>query len=314
MLIFAIFFTINLTTPMKAQQNSNFQSFQELKYDWPTSQLEIEPGKVMHYVEWGSENEEAVLFLHGLSSYLPAWKYNLPDFIGDYRVIAMDLPGFGKSFFPETPSSMKDFAYFIRLFCEKKGLSKVNLVGHSMGGQIAIVTALEFPDFINKLILVAPAGLETFSDDDREALLTATASSLLAGTSEAQLSFNYRYNFYEWPDRAQFMINDRLAIRSAAEFLDYCQQVHWAVKAMLDGPVLDKLPSLECPVLVVFGRQDRLIPNKFLHPHLETESLAREAVETIKNAQLCLIDKAGHFVMFEQFQQFNQKVREFLDQ
>jgi pimeloyl-ACP methyl ester carboxylesterase len=297
---------------MSAQQNNSLQSFGELEYPWPTHALEIESGQSIQYVEWGSDKERVLLFIHGLSSYLPAWKYNVPAFTEDYHVIALDLPGFGKSFFPENPTSLQDFAKYLAVFLEKKGLSKVTLIGHSMGGQIAMVLALESPQLVEKLVLVAPAGFEAFEEGDRAALLGATAPAVLEAAGEAQLAFNYKYNFYEWPERAEFMLQDRLAIRTAKEFSAYCQQVHWAVKAMLEGPVLHRLKDLNGPVLVVFGRQDQLIPNRFLHPQLDTESLVTEAVKQIPGAQLHFIDKAGHFVMFEQFEEFNQRLQAFL--
>jgi pimeloyl-ACP methyl ester carboxylesterase len=90
---------------------------------------------------------------------------NVRELSSDYKVIAIDLPGYGhsvQSISGDDPLQL--YADVIAEFIKKKKLKKVALAGHSMGGQIAMIAALSHPKQIKKLILLAPAGLETFTE------------------------------------------------------------------------------------------------------------------------------------------------------
>jgi pimeloyl-ACP methyl ester carboxylesterase len=81
---------------------------------------------------------------------------------------------------------------------------------------------------------------------------------------------------------------------------------------MVDEPVFDYLPQIEQPVLAIFGHQDNLIPNRFLNGGT-TESIGQKGVEQLPNATLHMIDKAGHFVHYEQAQVVNGLISDFLN-
>jgi pimeloyl-ACP methyl ester carboxylesterase len=83
---------------------------------------------------------------------------------------------------------------------------------------------------------------------------------------------------------------------------------------MLNEPVWDLMPNITQPTLVVFGKQDALIPNLYLHPALTTEGVANAGFGRLPNSTLKLIDEAGHFVHFEKSDEFNRAVLEFLNQ
>ena len=80
---------------------------------------------------------------------------------------------------------------------------------------------------------------------------------------------------------------------------------------MLNQPIREKLGKIKQPTLVIFGRQDALIPNKLFHPTLTTETVAQFSSE-IPKSQLELIDEAGHLVMFEQAERVNKLLTIFI--
>lgn len=108
------------------------------------------------------------------------------------------------------------------------------------------------------------------------------------------------------------MIEDRIAIRDAKNFKEYARGYSGSVQAMLDGPVIDELSSIAQPTLIIFGKQDTLIPNRQFHPELTSQKVALSGHEKMPNSKLKMVDEAGHFVHFEQSGEVNQIMLNFL--
>ena len=82
---------------------------------------------------------------------------------------------------------------------------------------------------------------------------------------------------------------------------------------MIEQPVRNQLPQLKLPVMVIFGKEDMLIPNRVLNPSLTTAQVAESAREAIPGSVLHLLDEAGHMVMFEKSDEVNALIRAFLE-
>jgi pimeloyl-ACP methyl ester carboxylesterase len=113
------------------------------------------------------------------------------------------------------------------------------------------------------------------------------------------------------PADAEFMITDRLAMRTASDFDNYVYTVVQSVFGMVNQPVIDKIQDIKQPTLIVFGANDNLIPNRYLNPG-RTIDIAEYGASKIKNSTLKMIDKAGHFCMFEKPDECNQAIKDFL--
>lgn len=305
---FTIIFTFFIASFMVAQTGSF--SMADLDYGLPTQTVTIKDEIRIAYSDQG-KGSETILFIHGLASYIPAWKNNVSALQTDYRCIAIDLPGYGKSSKGNYKVSMDFFAEVIHDFCVKLNIKNVVLAGHSMGGQIAISTALKYPDLVSKLILVAPAGFETFHKGQRQWFRDVMTVDGVKLTTVEQIRVNYAYNFYDMPKEAQFMIDDRIKIRTASDFTDYCYHITQGVIAMVDSPVFDFLSLIKQPTLCIFGSNDNLIPNRFLNGG-PTEKFAKSGAEKIPNCALHLVEKGGHFIMFEKATEVNGLIKEFL--
>jgi pimeloyl-ACP methyl ester carboxylesterase len=189
----------------------------------------------------------------------------------------------------------------------------VVLVGHSMGGQISMTLALQRPDYLQKMVLAAPAGLESFSDTDRKFFSTYVRPEILLATPEEQIKRNFAINFYDLPDDAQFMIEDRLAMREdSVAYAQYCAMIPRCVMGMLDAPVADQLGEITTPTLIIFGENDQLIPNKILHPALTLKAVAEIGKTGIPGAELSYLPASGHFVQWEKSDRFNTLLAEFI--
>jgi pimeloyl-ACP methyl ester carboxylesterase len=286
------------------------ETMDDLSYPYEVKKVMLSDEIEIAYVDEG-KGKETIVFIHGLGSYLPAWKMNIDALKSDFRCIALDLPGYGKSSKGKYEGSMTFFAGVVKEFVEKLDLGKVTLAGHSMGGQISIVAALGYPEMVERLILVAPAGFETFHKGEKDWFRNVFTPDLVRLTPVDQIRENLGYNFYRFPEEAEFMITDRIEMRTAKDFDWYCYIIPKCVQGMVDEPVYDYLPDVKQPALVIFGENDNLIPNRFLNGGA-TETYARDGAERMPNAQLQMVPKAGHFVQFEQAEQVNEAISSFL--
>lgn len=268
------------------------------------------------YTEAGKAKETLIL-LHGLGGTQKHWQKNLPQLSKRFRVLALDLPGYGASPLQEVPQEnmLHYWSKALVALMDSLNIQKTHLMGHSMGAQLATLFALEHPERVQKLILAAPAGIETFSEQEAAGLKTYAATAFPQKQTEAQVRQAWALNFSQpVPAEAEPMIQERLQLNDSDYYPTYAKVLQGGVSGMLEAPVAHRLSELQLPVLLLFGADDKLIPNRFLHPSLTTEAVAQQAKQAISNSQLVLLPKAGHLLQFEQPEAFNREVLLFLNQ
>lgn len=281
-------------------------------YGLPVHKTEVAPGVQMAYVEKGKG--ETILFVHGLGGNLSHWLKVIASLAINYHCIAVDLPGYGWSDknFTTDKNQLVFYADALNLFIEKKGLRNVTLAGHSMGGQVAVIAALQHPEKFKKMILAAPAGLETFSEAEAVMMMAATPPAVFAGQDEAVIRASLKQNFYQSPADAEGLIQDRLRLKTCNDFGQYAEAVSAGIKGMLRHPVKAELSQLKQPVLILFGEADALIPNKIFHPSLTKEKLLEEAQTLLPQAKLVTISEAGHLVQYEKGKETANAIKSFV--
>lgn len=285
--------------------------FSELDYGYPVHTALDDPQ--VAYVDEG-EGPEALILIHGLASNLGFWRYNIPALAEDYRVIALDLPGYGRSAKSgDYPYTLSFFASTIRDLVAELELDHVTLVGHSMGGQIAMVAALEYPDAVDRLVLVDPAGIETFTPGEGDWLRGVYSIAGIRAAPEDAIRRNLSINFHDWDPRLEWMVEERVRLARSDEFDQFAYAVIQSVGAMLDEPTAPYLERLTQPTLMVYGEYDGLIPNPYLHPGFARD-VFQDGAARIPRATLVEIDDAGHMVMMERPDAFNDAVRSWLQQ
>lgn len=272
--------------------------FPELIYDFNYSILQIDEQISIAYYDTG-KGGNTLLFLHGLSSYIPAWLKLIPLLQNDFRCIAIDLPGYGKSSAGIHSGNVSFYTGAVTRFINKLDLKNVTLVGHSMGGQISIAAALQFPSLIQKLILIAPAGFEIFTDEEKSLIKKYNTDQFYFSASDDEIFASFRSNFFKMNDDVKPMIDDRIKMKRWKSFGGYCQIVVNSLNSLLDFPVYHLLKEITQPALIFFGRNDRWIPNKNLHKNTTTEVIANDGASKIPNSKLIMIDECGHFIPYE---------------
>jgi pimeloyl-ACP methyl ester carboxylesterase len=284
-------------------------------YPTPVDTVAVDGRSIVYYDSGTDEAADAppILFVHGLGSNMALWRDALSVFGADHRVLALDLPGFGLSGKEDVPGTMPFFADTIAGFLDALGIERVQYVGVSMGGQIGMTLALERPERIARLALISPAGIEQFSAQEAATLKQLTTPQSIQAADSTRVEQSIAVNFGTWAPRFHWLLDQRFQLAERSDFDQYAEANARSVAGMLDGPVIDRISALKMPVLVLFGAQDKLIPNRYLHPTLTTAAVADSARAALpERATVRLIDDAGHLLMLEQPTAFTDALRGFL--
>lgn len=279
------------------------------------------PGEVQHldvggvdvaYIDEGMIGAPPVVLLHGLSSWMGFWEHQVPALAEQHRVLALDLPGYGASGRPDAPYTPPWYADLIVQWLDELEVERAVFVGHSMGGQIALTLALRYPERVDALVLSAPAGFERFRPGAAqwmkawwtpERALQATEDELRSTFSQAV--FNRR------TPGVERLLEERVRMQSHPSFVGTSLAVSRCIAGMLDFPVYDRIDEIRRPTLVVFGTEDHMIPNPVFNGG-RTSTIARSGAERLPNAQLVLLQGAGHTVHFDDPDGFNRAMLTFL--
>lgn len=291
---------------------------------WPERTLEL-PGVAKTYamtatprvtfVELNPEGERAMIFVHGLGSYLKFWRYQLDAFAQDgWHVVAIDMVGYGKSSkegsFPYTMEAMADV---VREVSQSLQLDKPVLVGHSMGGQTSSSYAIRYPSEVSALVLTAPAGFETFSRAEQAWFKSVFTTTLVKGQTEPGIWVSVRRNnFFTWKDDYEWLIEERVRLAQASTFDQYAYAQVKSVQGLTETAFIRaNVDKIEVPVLVIHGDQDRLIPNPFLHGG-ESRDLMKAATDKMKDGTLVTLEDCGHMVQMDCAEAYNREVKRWL--
>jgi pimeloyl-ACP methyl ester carboxylesterase len=261
-------------------------------------------GARVNYVEMGQG--PPVILIHGLSGCWQNWLENIPHLARRHRVIAVDLPGFGESELPNEEISIPGYGRFVDAFLTDVGIERAALVGNSMGGFIAAETALAHPSRVEKLVLVSAAGLARVGNRQLYALERAArlahplAAVFLARRQHIVRRPRLRKRMLFGIVRHPELIAPELAyeVASGAGKPGFMN----ALNAIAAYDFRDRLPEITVPTLIVWGRDDRIVPVAGAYEYQELIPIARRVI----------FEDTGHMPMLERPGRFNQLVEEFL--
>lgn len=258
-----------------------------------------------HYIKKG-DGPETIVLIHGFGGWTHSWRKNI-DFLAErFTVVAIDVRGFGfSSRDPAAEYSPRGYATHVSSFLDILGIRRPILVGHSLGGEVAMRIALQRPEDVAGLVLINSAGLPN-PDRDRFRNLPPipppfdTTLARIAG-SEGMVRRILNESTYNTS------MVDRSAIKAYRDPID----VEDAEAALL-RMVRTSIPSLNKgeigrivqPTLILWGSEDNLISVS------EGEELAR----TIKGSRLVVYERAGHLLLDERPDDVNRQVADFTAQ
>ncbi len=264
------------------------------------------------YIEKG-KGDVTNLMIHGLAG---SHKHYIPliNYLSEKsRCIAIDLPGYGASSkkIEFNTNVLKYFTDVIANFITQNKLKKVNLIGHSMGGQIAIIFAAKYPQLLHLLTLIDPAGLETFTQPEKELLIKTLTPSYYVSLTDEQIRKAFALNFTNMPASVNELIDERIAFTKEEGLTHYCKVIVAGLNGMLTHEITETLAKIKAPTLVLFASEDKLIPNKYMHPNLTPETVAKTA-NKIPNSTLVMIKEAGHMLQYEKPMAVGKEIQNFI--
>jgi len=265
-------------------------------------------GTQANYVELGSG--PPLVLVHGLSGAWQSWLEQIPHLAESRRVVAMDLPGFGASPLPPWDISISAYGRFVRDFCERLGIERCSLVGNSMGGFIATEVAITEPERVDELVLVSAAGITWARAHRRPAEMLgrigrAAAPLVLkfqmSGIRRPGLRHRaFRGVFHDPGSLRRELLWENVvpALTSSPGYFD-------ALTTLVGYDIRHRLEEIEVPTLIVWGRNDRVVP--------VPAALAYQR-RIGDNAELEIFDETGHVPQLERPVRFNRLLERFLSE
>ncbi len=282
------------------------QSWMQL--DWPsmTRKLRVFDREV-NVVDMGGDGPP-LLFIHGLGGAWQNWLLNMPAFADSHRVVALDLPGFGESEMPadESDLSIQGFAKVVDAVCTELAIDCPIVVGNSMGGFAGAELAISYPTRVKQLVLVSAAGIST--DHLRREPLVAFGRLWAATTSRSATLADpvvRRARLRRLFMQTVVLHPEKLSVPLTAELVQGAGRPGFlpALGALIGYSFRDRLPQIEVPVLIVWGRQDLLVP---------VGDAERFEALIGPNAQKVIFEDTGHLAMLERPGRFNELLAGFI--
>ncbi|MFX1492300.1 MAG: alpha/beta fold hydrolase [Promethearchaeota archaeon] len=229
----------------------------------------------------------SLVLIHSSMQSHHQWQYQ-DSLAEECQLVLLDLPGHGQSEQLDSEISIKRLANIIAQLIQELDMDSFIPVGHSIGGAISLQLALDYSELLEGLILVGtgakmgvfPAILEGIRSHYYESIELTIGQLWFGSTADPEL--------IEFVKQACFHCNPEVA------YADFNACNNFDVRQLLD--------QIQIPTLVIVGDEDQLTPLKW------SQFLA----DRISNTELVIIENAGHMVMLEQPEQFNNAIKSFL--
>lgn len=247
--------------------------------------FEIKKEQSFEYLEEGEG--PVIILLHGLFGALSNFKEVFNTFSKKYKVVIPLLPIYTM---PVLNTNVKNLAVFLHDFIAFKGFKKVNLLGNSLGGHVALIYTSMYPEKIETMILTGSSGLYENS---------------MGGTFPRREDYNFikekvAYTFYDPANATKELVDEVYGIVNDKGRLI---RVLSLAKSAIRHNMASELPKFKMPVCLIWGKQDTITPPQ----------VAEEFHQLLPNSDLYWIDKCGHAAMMEQPQEFNRILIEWLE-
>ncbi|MDN5201789.1 alpha/beta hydrolase [Fulvivirgaceae bacterium BMA10] len=252
---------------------------------------------VIHYNVYG-ESDTTLMFVHGWCIDQTYWDNQLPHFKNQYKIVAVDLAGHGKSGTNRKDWTVQNFSNDLIEIIKEQKLNNIILIGHSMGGDVVLKTALELPDKVIGLI-----GIDNFKEVDFE-----MDDEFKRGFNEFIEGFksDYQGMAEQFAKNALFVPeSDSIIVKRVIKDI---QKANPAISlSILENllPIYEqedsRLEQLHIPLYLIASKE------------LPTDTMAL-AKHCKKGYGIKLIDSVGHYPMVEKPDEFNQALREILSE
>lgn len=253
-------------------------------------------GQKIFFITAGEESKTPLLIIHGLGMSSGFWINNVDILAGKRRVIAIDLPGFGHSDKNKKNYSVKNYAVFINKFLAQQKISKVMLLGHSIGGAVSILYTIQYPEQVEKLILVDSEGVKNVKNDSflKVVKIPIIGDILFIMRDRDMIRKSLQTDIFYNPHFVTELFVQEVNHGSRDAFLSL-------LRNSID--LTDELNKIQCQTLLIWGENDKLYPVDNAHVFNEK----------IKNTYLIVFSESGTCSNIEKFDAFNEAVIKFME-
>lgn len=250
-----------------------------------TMEVRIKKENGFEYIEEGEG--EVLLLLHGLFGALSNWADVLETFSKKYKVVIPLMPVYTM---PLKSTSVKGLANFIDTFVKFKQFDKVNLLGNSLGGHVALVIMRDFPEYVNSMVLTGSSGLYE----------NAMGGSYPKRGDRKYITEKVQYTFYDPATATDELIEEVFEITNdRVKVLKILAMAKTAIRHNMK----DEIQNFDVPVCLIWGKQDKVTPPE----------VAEDFHKLLPNSELHWVDKCGHAPMMEQPKAFNAILEDYLE-
>lgn len=266
-------------------------------------------------------NGKTILLLHGKNFSGAYWKQTADTLLGKgYRVVIPDQIGFGKSSKPQWfQYSFQQLALNTKILLDNLGIEKVVVLGHSMGGMVAVRFSLMFSGTVTKLILENPIGLEDYKIKVPYQSVDVLYRKELKQNAESMKKYQLSsYYDNKWKPEYDEWLNLTAGWTLSKDYPLIAWNNALTTDMIFTQPVVYELPNIKAPTLLIIGQRDRTALGKDLvSPEVQETMgnypvLGRQTKAKIPNSELIEIDGIGHLPHIESFDKFIKPLLQFL--
>ena len=303
--------------------SSALQLAAQIEYPYPVHYLQItieNKQERMAYMDVMSEkpNGKTIILFHGKNFNGYYWKNVIPMLTEKgYRVIVPDQIGWGKSDRPDLHYSFHMLAENNKTLLDSLHIQKVTVLGHSMGGMLAVRFTLMFPGTTEKLILEDPIGLEDYKTfvpyQPLEKLFANEKSATYASYEK------YQEGYYpEWKPEYEQYVQAQAVDLMSPDFSEIAWCNALTYQMIYEQPIVYELKYIKVPTLLIIGEADKTIVGKqylsdsVKNQHAKYPELAQQAKQQIPDCRLVIIPGVGHIPHIQKPEKFKETITGFL--
>ena len=263
-------------------------------------------------------NGKAIMLFHGKNFNGYYWKDIIPELTEKgYRVIVPDQLGWGRSDKPDLHYSFHMLAKNNRLLLDSLHIDKVTVVGHSMGGMLAVRFALMYPGKIEKLILENPIGLEDYKTFVPYQSLDVIYRKERSASYESYKRYQQSY-YPAWKPEYEKYVEAQAESLTNPNFDSIAWVNAITYQTIYEQPVVYELTQITSPALLIIGQGDRTIVGKELLTERQKSKygqypqLGKKIKQQISNCRLVELNEVGHIPHIQAPELFKKALFNFL--
>lgn len=242
---------------------------------------------MLNYKILGQENEETIIFIHGLAGNINNWKYqeNLKE---KFKLVMVDLQGFGKSEI-EKKMTIKNHAILVKKIIKELKLRKIHLVGLSVGGLVAQEIMKTKQKEIKTMTIIS--SYESLTKKNKLEFEKRTIKKIENGETKGIVE----NMFFDPTIRENILCVKRGTFYTKKSYIG-------TVESALEVDFKENNKNIDIPTLLIYGRQDKLISKEY----------GEKLNKSIKNSKIIFYDQCGHLPNIEKSEEFNKDLELFI--